>query len=420
MYALAMSRNSPVHLAKRISIAELQNRGILFQPGEAVAVAQLVIHSRRAAGNALRELTAPSGAPTTFNVYLEADGSVTCPPGDAAFTVWEVAVFLQALLPHGRPGAPRVSGSLRYTIARALLEVDAPPFESIDEFSQALARHERGERTAIVRVLLERVLGESPATARLPSHFDRRRAAPTVADLRHQLRQADTRLYEQQLALKALSAMTTTRAHPRYRRAAAVAAGLAIALALIGFRKTVPPQRSPSGAVQRPSSIDAGSTSSIAADLASGPSLLESSNLGSNASGPLTLPAAAARVAMRPQRLRQPVPLRPNSVDVRSTPATTANLASGPGLLEATNLGWSGKSPLPLPAPGGRVSHPGDRARGTSSQMREGEKSRGERQSADERPGTGVSRVTSKAGRSLLNRLHQWLPEKIVLRVDSL
>src|SRR5262249_2093850 len=67
--------------------------------------------------------------------------------------VSEIAALLETLIPSG---TPRVSGPLRYAIARGLLEVDAPPFDSLEEFSRTLERFERGDRTTVVRELVRR------------------------------------------------------------------------------------------------------------------------------------------------------------------------------------------------------------------------------------------------------------------------
>jgi hypothetical protein len=160
----------------------------------------------------------------------------------------EIGIFLQTLLPLV---TPRVSGSLRYTIARAALEVEAPPFDSVDELSQALGRHERGERTAVIRGVIERARALSRSSERDPTPFERRRSSWSAADLRRELRDADARDFEQQQALRALSAMTTTRPPLRLNWITAVAAGLVIGVAIIvaggtmRVRQLPPPSTAP-------------------------------------------------------------------------------------------------------------------------------------------------------------------------------
>src|SRR5262249_18460882 len=135
----------PVSMAIRLStlIAE----GVRLESHEAVAVAQLLIESGAV-------------APSPENVELTADGRAICIGCDVTPAVFEIAGLLQTLIP---PGAPRVPGALRYAIARGLLDVDAPPFDSLDEFSRSLARFERGDRGAIVRALARRRVRPVPA-----------------------------------------------------------------------------------------------------------------------------------------------------------------------------------------------------------------------------------------------------------------
>src|SRR6185503_10156791 len=153
-----------------------------------VAVAQQLIQALRGSG-APAGLEPPYGPPTAATVVLNADGTVSCSGCGSTPAISEIAIFLDALLP---AGSPRVPGGLRYAIARALLEVDVPPFDSLDAFSEALARHERGDRSEAVRRLLQRA--ESPCGLAAVARAERRRA----------LREADARLYAQQHAARAL------------------------------------------------------------------------------------------------------------------------------------------------------------------------------------------------------------------------
>ena len=90
---------------------------------EAVAIAQQLIASVRNQSDA-NEVHPPYGPPSAENVFLNDDGSVVCRGCGATPAISEVAIFLDSLL----PGAPqRIPGGLRYTIARALLDVEAPP-----------------------------------------------------------------------------------------------------------------------------------------------------------------------------------------------------------------------------------------------------------------------------------------------------
>lgn len=130
-----------------ITLGHLLERGVCFQRYEALAIAQELI----ARGE---------GVPTANNVQLSSDGSVTCINTDGTPAVADVAGLLQALLPT-KPG--QVPAPLRYTLARGSGAVEAPPFESLDAFSQSLARFEAGDRRAIIRSLLQRVAASTSA-----------------------------------------------------------------------------------------------------------------------------------------------------------------------------------------------------------------------------------------------------------------
>jgi hypothetical protein len=159
-------------------------------------------------------------------VILKADGSVMCVGCATTPAVSEVAIFLDALLPGG---SPRVPGGLRYTIARGMLDVDVAPFDSLEEFSEALARHAQGARDAVVRGVLERA--NSMCTALMRStRAERRRACSTATDLRRALREADARLYEQKIAA---TLMPARRSPARARAMPAVAACLGAGMLLI-------------------------------------------------------------------------------------------------------------------------------------------------------------------------------------------
>ena len=136
------------------SLSELLDRGVVVRAHEAVAIAQQLINER----SGLHEAALP-GAPSVSNVYVTSDGRAFAASGDEAASVFEVALLLQSMLPDA---AGQVPGALRYAIARGLLQVEAPPFASLAEFSRGLERFERGDRRAAVRALVERLPAETP------------------------------------------------------------------------------------------------------------------------------------------------------------------------------------------------------------------------------------------------------------------
>jgi Tol biopolymer transport system component len=171
------------------SIRELISLGVDLTYGEAVAIAQELI-TRVPTDD---HVAPPFGPPSLDNVFIYPDGSVECLACGSTPAVSEIARLLDAMLPRG--GKVRVPGGLRYTIARALLEVDVPPFDSLEELSAALARHETGERSDIVRELCARAAPAQPQPKVVPFHRERRRGAPSATDLRRHLRQADEALF---------------------------------------------------------------------------------------------------------------------------------------------------------------------------------------------------------------------------------
>ena len=175
-------------MTESASIAELLRAGVTVEPDEAVVIAQQVIAALGDDGPPVH-VDPPFGPPTIETVVLHADGSVACCGCDATPAVSEIARLLQAMLPEG---SSRLPGALRYTIARALLDVDAPPFDSIDDFSHALSRFERGNRAHASARVLRRA---HAARALAPVPVADRRRHPQATALRRALREADARLY---------------------------------------------------------------------------------------------------------------------------------------------------------------------------------------------------------------------------------
>src|SRR2546426_385130 len=109
----------PPRMNDVVSIAEVQQAGIAIEADEAVAIAQQLIAAFR---DVVQIVEAPFGPPTAQNVYVSAEGRATCRACETTPAVSEMAIFLQSLL----RGPVHVPGGLRYTLARALLDVDLP------------------------------------------------------------------------------------------------------------------------------------------------------------------------------------------------------------------------------------------------------------------------------------------------------
>jgi hypothetical protein len=140
----------------------------------------------------------------------------------------------------------RVRGGLRYTIARALLDVDVPPFDSLDDFSETLTRYERGSREQIVRRVLQRLAARRSIA---PVYAGDRRRHPHATELRRALREADARLYLQKVAGEAPTVTVASCPAPERRlrgAAACVAAGLLLIVTgevIDGWHRPMPSSR---------------------------------------------------------------------------------------------------------------------------------------------------------------------------------
>jgi Tol biopolymer transport system component len=177
-------------MPQTISVAELASRGVDLTAFEAVAIARALIHAAPVPVDSATLV----GPPTLSTVRLAEDGSVSCSSCGIAPSVAEVAILLNEML---QQSGAKAGGGLRYAIARALLQVDAPPFESAAAFSRALQRHGEGEPQCIVRDVWNRAT--SRAAAPPPPHLprpDRRHSTVSVTQLRRELREADRRIYE--------------------------------------------------------------------------------------------------------------------------------------------------------------------------------------------------------------------------------
>ena len=166
---------------KPVPLRSLLDRGVDLLPNESVAIVQQLIHS-----NADAALEPPFGPLSLDGVVIFPDGRVGSRSCAATPAVSEVGRLLESMLVLSRGPLP---GGLRYTLARAQLEVDAPPFDSLNAFSASLARFENGNRCRIVRSLVARADGVKPhiVAVALPPDDTRRphnygwRAAAAVA-----------------------------------------------------------------------------------------------------------------------------------------------------------------------------------------------------------------------------------------------
>jgi hypothetical protein len=132
-----------------IVLSHLLGQGVRLETHDAVALARsLMAH--------------PGGIPTLENIQLGSDGSASCISTNGIPSVASVAELLLTLLPAGTPDVP---APLRYAIARGLEAVEAPPFKSLTEFSDTLARFEKSDSRDVLRGLLQRSIRPSRPSA---------------------------------------------------------------------------------------------------------------------------------------------------------------------------------------------------------------------------------------------------------------
>lgn len=182
------------------TLAELTGQNIEIAFADAVAIAQQLICEPEVR----RDAKPPYEALTLESIAVTADGAVRCLHTASTPTVSEVGLVMQRLLRN----SPSLPGGLRYTVSRAIHEVEAPPFESVEDLSKALERFEAGDRREQIASLYQRAGAASESNAApassVPSESgsdqpERRTRQQSAASLRRQLREADQRFYESQL-----------------------------------------------------------------------------------------------------------------------------------------------------------------------------------------------------------------------------
>jgi len=311
-------------MAPTRSIAELLAIGIILRAEEAVAIVQQLIHNTSVDGDS--RIAPPFGPPSPESVHVDEHGLATCRTCESTPGVSEIAILLQQLLP---AGTPRVPGALRYMIARALHDVDAPPFDSIEDFSQGLARFERGDRAAVVRAMLARANSGTAERLRPVVPEDRRQRMPTASDFRRELRAADARLYAQQLALRTLPPAPPPA--PERWRIGSIVAGLAVGLTLIAAGEVIHLQslRAP----EATPAYEAREATTVVLDERE----LAAAGRARNVSNPARNEQAATSAA----RLDKPKPAA--KAPVRRTSPSAVRTRDGqraPGKMDRLHLGW--------------------------------------------------------------------------------
>ncbi len=142
----------------QVSLADLASSGLPIHHDKAVAIVREMI--RRAGDGQL------PGVPSAHIVRLHRSGEISVEGPIAADdrAVVRAATLLQGLLPgFDAPADLRVPGALRLVLARALGTVDLPPYGSLQEFGDALARFASPQLPDAVRALVSRHAETMPA-----------------------------------------------------------------------------------------------------------------------------------------------------------------------------------------------------------------------------------------------------------------
>jgi cytoskeletal protein RodZ len=179
-----------------ISLADLSAVGLRLQPAEAVAVTRdVTLRAQRG------ELP---GIPSANVIRFSSDGTIDIEgPLAAGRSVERAARLLEAMLPgFDAPAEVRVPGALRLVLGRAVGTLDLPPYDSLDEFAEALDRFSVPDTAAAVRHVWERgtvavCLLEGPAsTPGRPDLATESASVLTISDVRRARRSTGLTLAE--------------------------------------------------------------------------------------------------------------------------------------------------------------------------------------------------------------------------------
>jgi hypothetical protein len=137
-------------MINRVSLAELASAQIRLRPPEAVALVSEICRQNLAG--------IVPGIPSAAVIRLLPDGGITIegPVRASHNDVAGAATLLSTLLPgFDAPPEFRASGGLRLLIARALGTLDLPPFQSLEDFTAALARFTTLDATVTAATLFK-------------------------------------------------------------------------------------------------------------------------------------------------------------------------------------------------------------------------------------------------------------------------
>jgi len=134
-----------------VSLADLSAVGVRLRPADSVTIVRELI---------LQVIQGQvPGMPSAHVIRLSRSGLVTVegPVAAGGRAVSRAATLLESLLaPFDAPPELRASGALRLAVARALGTLDIPPYESLEDFAQALERFSETDARGAIQRLAER------------------------------------------------------------------------------------------------------------------------------------------------------------------------------------------------------------------------------------------------------------------------
>jgi len=158
----------------QISLADISAVGLRLRPSEGATIAR-EIALRVARGEF-------PGIPSQNVIRLAADGRIHIEgPVGSGREVERAARLLEALLPgFDAPPELRVPGALRLVLARALGTLDLPPYESLQDFADALGRFAAGDSRACISDICAAYSAATAVEAEVPEEVGRLSAGGDV------------------------------------------------------------------------------------------------------------------------------------------------------------------------------------------------------------------------------------------------
>lgn len=164
----------------RLSLADLSLAGVRLRPSDSVTIVRELI--LQVIGGSV------PGVPSAHVIRLQPDGFLTVEgPVASDRAVSRAAQLLDVLLPPFDAAREfKVPGALRLVVARALGTLDVPPYQSLEQFAEALQRFGDPDPAARIRQLVARwaaAAGEAVSAGPDPSPDREQRSSREVVEV---------------------------------------------------------------------------------------------------------------------------------------------------------------------------------------------------------------------------------------------